>query len=164
MGLSAIILQGSTYTALKTEGHLRDSARRVASKILVVLALLFLAALVFRLITVPESAGKPLLWVFTVIFCAALAGNRHALSRGNDMRAFILSSTGFAALWGIAGSLQFPRLVTSLDPANHITAMNASSGPMTLGIMLIIAGLGMPLVILYTIFVYRIFKGKVKTQ
>ena len=80
MGLTAIILQGSAYTALKTEGHLRDAARRVSSGIIPVLALLFLAALTTHLITSPDNAGKPQVWVFVALFCASLAAHRFALS------------------------------------------------------------------------------------
>jgi len=39
--------------------------------------------------------------------------------------------------------------------------MNASSTGLTLKVMLIIAMFGLPLVMVYTIAVYRIFRGKV---
>ena len=39
---------------------------------------------------------------------------------------------------------------------------NASSTPLTLKSMLVIALVGMPIVIAYTIFIYRVFKGKVE--
>jgi cytochrome d ubiquinol oxidase subunit II len=161
LGLAAIVLQGSTYTALKTDGRLRDSARKVSSALLYVLGALFVAATATHLTVAPSSASLPLFWIFAALFFIAWGVNRLALAKGRDMLSFIMSSAGFAAMWGIAGSVHFPRLVTSLDPAHAITAMNAASGPMTLRVMLIIAGLGMPVVILYTIFVYRIFKGKV---
>ena len=56
----------------------------------------------------------------------------------------------------------FPRLVpSSIDLASSLTIYNASSTPRTLTAMLIIALIGMPIVIGYTIFIYRVFKGKV---
>ncbi|HOQ89967.1 MAG TPA: cytochrome d ubiquinol oxidase subunit II [Candidatus Hydrogenedentes bacterium] len=39
---------------------------------------------------------------------------------------------------------------------------NAAASPKTLGIMLLIALIGMPLVLTYTIVIYRVFRGKVK--
>ena len=51
---------------------------------------------------------------------------------------------------------------SSLGPANNLTIYNAASSPTTLGIMLIIALLGMPFVISYTIVIYWIFRGKVQ--
>jgi cytochrome d ubiquinol oxidase subunit II len=50
---------------------------------------------------------------------------------------------------------------SSIDLANSLTIYNASSTQRTLSTMLIIALIGMPLVIGYTIFIYRVFKGKV---
>ncbi len=161
MGLAAVLLQGSSWAALKTGGSLRDSARRASSALLYALAALFIAAVAAHLAFAPPVSSAPLFWAFTALFAAAWAANRRALSKGKDALSFAMSSAGFASMWGIAGAAHFPRLVTALDPANSITAVNAASGPVTLNTMLVIAGLGMPVVILYTIFVYRVFKGRV---
>ena len=57
----------------------------------------------------------------------------------------------------------FPYLIYSLpNPENSLTIRNAASSPKTLGIMLIIAGIGVPVVITYTVCIYWIFRGKVK--
>jgi cytochrome d ubiquinol oxidase subunit II len=56
----------------------------------------------------------------------------------------------------------FPNMVVaSNDPALTLTVFNASSSLRTLGVMLVIALIGMPIVIGYTIFIHRIFKGRV---
>ena len=60
---------------------------------------------------------------------------------------------------------QHPRrqvAVKVLDPdlANSLTIYNASSTPRTLAVMLVIALVGMPLVILYTAYIYRTFRGR----
>ena len=56
----------------------------------------------------------------------------------------------------------FPNLViASNDAALSLTIFNASSSFRTLGVMLVIALIGMPVVIGYTVFIHRIFKGKV---
>jgi cytochrome d ubiquinol oxidase subunit II len=57
----------------------------------------------------------------------------------------------------------YPDLIYSLpNPDNSLTIYNASSSPKTLGIMLVIAGIGVPVVIAYTVCIYWIFRGKVK--
>ncbi|HQQ11813.1 MAG TPA: cytochrome d ubiquinol oxidase subunit II, partial [Bacteroidales bacterium] len=57
----------------------------------------------------------------------------------------------------------YPVLVIStVDPAYSITVYNAASSQKSLGIMLLMTVIGAPLVIAYTIFVYRTFWGKVK--
>jgi cytochrome d ubiquinol oxidase subunit II len=57
----------------------------------------------------------------------------------------------------------FPNLVLSNpNPANSLTAYNAASSQKTLGIMLTIAIIGVPIVLAYTVSIYWIFRGKVK--
>jgi len=50
------------------------------------------------------------------------------------------------------------------DSAVSLTIMNASSSQRTLTIMLVMALIGMPVVIGYTLWIYRIFRGKVKIE
>ena len=71
---------------------------------------------------------------------------------------------------GIMGSIAFvsayknaPNMVTaSNDPANSLTIYNAASSPKTLWIMFVIALIGMPFVLSYTIAVYWTFRGRVE--
>jgi cytochrome d ubiquinol oxidase subunit II len=57
----------------------------------------------------------------------------------------------------------YPVLILSKpDPANSLTIYNAASSQKTLGIMGIIALIGMPVVLAYTTSIYWIFRGKVK--
>jgi cytochrome bd ubiquinol oxidase subunit II len=78
-------------------------------------------------------------------------------------KAFIASSAAIASMIGLAAVSLFPRLVPSLtNLAYSLDIYNAASTPYTHRIMLIIALIGMPFVIAYTIIIYRVFRGKVK--
>jgi cytochrome d ubiquinol oxidase subunit II len=48
------------------------------------------------------------------------------------------------------------------NPEGSLNIYNAASSDKALGIMLTISAIGFPLVLAYTIFVYRTFWGKVK--
>ncbi|MEW6455862.1 MAG: cytochrome d ubiquinol oxidase subunit II [Acidobacteriota bacterium] len=75
---------------------------------------------------------------------------------------FSISSLIFIGLWGIIGSIHYPNLVkASNDSSLSLTIYNTSSGELSLKIMLMFALVGLPIVIAYTAFVYKIFKGKV---
>jgi len=50
----------------------------------------------------------------------------------------------------------------SNDPVHSLTIYNAASSPKTLGIMLLIALIGVPLVLSYTASIYWVFRGKVR--
>jgi len=45
-----------------------------------------------------------------------------------------------------------------------LTIFNASSSPLTLKTMLVMALVGMPLVIAYTAWIYHAFRGKVRLE
>ena len=67
------------------------------------------------------------------------------------------------ALMALFGLEMFPNLVLSNpEPAHSLTIYNAASSTKTLGIMLTIAILGVPIVLAYTLSIYWIFRGKVK--
>jgi cytochrome d ubiquinol oxidase subunit II len=81
------------------------------------------------------------------------------------MKAFLACGVSIACLMALVGAGIFPNLVpASNDPALSLTIANASSSPLTLWVMFIIALVGMPIVIAYTIWVYAIFRGKVKVE
>ncbi len=67
---------------------------------------------------------------------------------------------GLLAIFGVGS---YPNLVFSNPfPAHSLTAFNAASSQKTLGIMLTIAIIGVPVVLAYTASIYWIFRGKVK--
>jgi len=77
-------------------------------------------------------------------------------------RAFLASAGAIASLVGLFGLSLYPRMVpSSIDLANSLTIYNACSTPRTLMVMLVIALIGMPLVIGYTAYIYRVFMGKI---
>ena len=92
----------------------------------------------------------------------AIANVPREFHHGHDWRAFLSSCAAMISLMVLFGLNMYPNLVYSLpNPENSLTIYNASSSSKTLGIMLIIACIGMPLVIAYTVSIYWIFRGKV---
>lgn len=162
LGLVAIIVQGSTYTAMKTEGPIKERARTISEKMMILYVLIFISVILSTMVYIPGSAGKLPVWIFTALVVVSIGAGWVFNSRGKSVMAFLMSSAGMAGLWGIAGAIHFPYLVRSnVNYLNSITIGNSSSNPLTLKIMLIIALTGMPVVIAYTAYVYYIFKGKI---
>jgi len=103
-------------------------------------------------------------WLFTVLIAnlLAIANIPREFHQGHDGRAFLSSCATIITLMALFALNTFPYLIYSLPtPDNGLTIYNAASSPKTLEIMLIIAGIGMPLVLAYTAFVYWTFRGKV---
>ncbi len=85
-------------------------------------------------------------------------------SKGRDGTAFIASCVGIASLVGLFGIGTYPVLVrSSIDPVAHSwTIANAAASPPTLKMLLLVVVIGVPFVLGYGIYIYRIFRGKVK--
>ena len=62
----------------------------------------------------------------------------------------------------IVGQGLYPDLVPARGMGESLTVANAASTPLALTVMLVIALVGMPIVIGYTIFIYSRFRGPVK--
>jgi cytochrome d ubiquinol oxidase subunit II len=68
-----------------------------------------------------------------------------------------------ALLMALFGLTVFPNMVLSMpNPELSLTIYNAASTPKTHMIMLIMAIIGIPIILAYTVSVYFIFRGKVK--
>lgn len=106
---------------------------------------------------------NPLFFLLLGLALASLVAIPVWARSGSFGKAFLASSTAIAAQIGLVGLSLFPRLVpSSLDlEGASMTITNASSTQPALSAMLVIALIGMPLVIGYTIFIYRVFKGRV---
>jgi cytochrome d ubiquinol oxidase subunit II len=104
-------------------------------------------------------------WLFSIVLVnmLAIANIPREIHLGRDWRAFLSSCVAMLALMGLFGLEMYPNLVLS-DPvaANSLDIHNAASSQKTLGIMLTIALIGMPIVLAYTVSIYWIFRGKVK--
>jgi len=164
--LALFTMHGNIYVLVKTDGDLRDRARRWARWTIGSFVVLYLATTLVTLLTQPHLARpferQPLLAVIPVLTLVAVANVPREVFRGREVRALLSSSVATVGLLTLFGMGLYPNLVLSTsDPATSLGVYNASSSPGTLTIMLIIAGIGMPLVVTYTVAIYHIFRGKV---
>ena len=165
LGLCAIMAQGAAYAALKTEGKVRESAFNALEYILPFYLVLSVVYMIVINIFVKNIVTNPLFITGAVIVIAGLTAAMAARVKAKEGAAFISTSVSMAGLWVITAAAHFPNMIkASNGEALNITIMNASTSQMTLTLMSWIALIGMPVVIGYTIFVYRIFKGKAKPE
>lgn len=164
--LALFTMHGAAYLALKTEGELKARVVRLITPLWITTMVLYVAA---TLATIFVSGflfegvlGNPLSWILFILLLSGALTIPVAVKAARFGRAFLASSAMITGMIGLSALSLFPRLVPALDtPAYSLTIYNASSSQTTLQTMLIIALIGMPLVIAYTIFIYRAFKGKV---
>ena len=163
-GLAMFATHGALYLVLKTEGGLRDRARVWASRAWIVYLPLFLLSATWSLVAHQE--GSLLLPLgASLIALVAIVGIEVFNRAGAGGRAFLASAVSIASLFGAVGSTIFPNLVRASNGASlSLSIFNASASQNSLTAMLIIALLGVPVVLGYTIFIYRTFSGPVRAE
>ncbi len=152
---------------LKTEGALHDRFRGWTTNGIIFFVICYASATMATLVYVPRMTAYmkdyPLLFGVAVLNMLAIANVPRQIHHRRDFQAFLSSCSAVAALLVLFGIGIFPNLVISNPlPENSLTIYNAASSQKTLGIMLVIAFIGVPLVVAYTSVVHWVFRGKVK--
>ncbi len=167
LGFAMFATHGAVYVVLKTDGELSERAKGWAARAWVVYLALFAVAVVATLATQRQLLANyrtmPFLWVIPVVAGVGIVMTGVRNRKDQAGPAFVWSALSIAGLMAMCGSGLFPSLVPALgEPALSLTVANASSSPLTLKVMLIVALVGMPLVLIYTAWAYRTFSGKVQ--
>src|SRR3981189_2776167 len=104
----------------------------------------------------------PWMIVAPVAAIVAQATTPALLRAGRAGLGFIVSGVGIASIIATAGLSIFPfMLPSSLDPRASLTVWDASSSHFTLKIMLFATVVFLPLILLYTAWVYRVLRGPI---
>ncbi len=165
--VSLFMMHGAIYLILKTEGSVRQKVTGWLWKLIVLFLITYVITTLATLLTQPQMTRLmnqyPVLYILPIITVLVIVNIPREVNNGNYGRAFLSSCGAIILLMALLGAGIFPNMVYSIpEGMNSLTIYNASSSQKTLGIMLIIALIGMPLVIAYTLSIYWIFRGKVK--
>ncbi|MFJ5698833.1 cytochrome d ubiquinol oxidase subunit II [Arthrobacter sp. NPDC093139] len=152
------LLHALAFLALKTDGEVRHRARRWFVRLLPVLLL----PMAGWALSVQLLSGE--LWTMAALVLAVVAAVAawFLARKAHEGRAFL--ATGVFLLGGAASifGAVFPVVLPStIDPAFSLTVSNASSSDYTLGLMSIVACVGLPLVIAYQAWTYWVFRRRV---
>ena len=160
-GLTTLVLffaHGAVFASLKTEGDIRERARRLASRAGLVAILLAASFLGW---TVLAHFSLPVL-ILAAIAAVSLISAWFANSRGMEGRAFALMAVTVAAAVLTLFTALFPAVMpASNDPANSLTIANASSTEYTLTVMSWTALIFLPLILAYQGWTYWVFRKRI---
>jgi cytochrome d ubiquinol oxidase subunit II len=165
--VALFMMHGSIYLVLKTEGELQQKVRSWINNAIIFFVICYNTTTMATLIYVPNMTAHfkefPAVFLIAIINMLSIANIPREIFHGRELRAFISSSVSIICLLGLFAVGIFPNIVFSNpNPQNSLNIYNAASSPQTLETMLIIALIGMPFVVAYTISIYWIFRGKVK--
>ncbi len=161
-------MHGAIFLTMKTEGPTHQTVRRWIGPAVFVFICFFTLSTISTWLHAPHMVARfkemPYLVVFPILAFAAIANIFYQVKKKNDGWAFVSSCLCLALLLILYGFGTYPVIVPStIDPlTNSLTIYNAASTHKTLMNLLVIVIIGVPLVLAYGFWVYRIFRGKVQ--
>jgi cytochrome d ubiquinol oxidase subunit II len=165
--LALFMVHGAIYLTMKTEGKLFQKVTRLLQRsILFFVGTFILVTLIsvfyFSHLT-DRFLSNPVLFIVPALAFLSIANVPRLASKGKYFRSFLFSALSISFLLILVAIELYPTIILDrYTPQNTMEIYDAASSDKALGIMLTITAIGFPLVIAYTVFVYRTFWGKVK--
>ena len=168
LGLVMMLSAGACWTALKAPkpSALQARCAKLRIPLQVIAIILFIVLSIYALIGVPTEMAPELgavRWIFAILTCAALIVSIIFGAKGSDLGSFLSQSVSAATLVFLLATSMFPNMVmASADSVGApISIATAASSDLALICMTIILCIGLPLVLLYHVVIYRTFRGRV---
>ena len=129
------------------------------------IAVIFFVLCMAMTLTYTDLFTKPVAAVALVGAALFFVMAMLSMKLGKGKASFLLSSAAIVATTVAFFAGLFPRLmVSSLNPAWSLTITNASSSPYTLSVMTVVAGIFVPIVLIYQSWSYYIFRKRVTAK
>ncbi|MGI6712631.1 MAG: cytochrome d ubiquinol oxidase subunit II [Bacillota bacterium] len=165
LSLAMFTMHGAAFLIARMEGELRLKARVWGKNTWVVLVALYILVTVWSYIEIPRLFDNffryPVFFLIPIIGTIALVYYPFALKAKRTWMPLFYSMLTIIGFIGTVGAGLFPVIIPSNPYLEYsLTIFNASSSLQTLTVMLVIAMTGIPLVILYSAYVYRKFMKK----
>lgn len=169
LGLSVFITQGAAWLALKAEkpSALQARAAKLRRPLACITLVLFAIVSVYALTGIAPTFD-PALGALRGVACVGVVVALGALffgsrKEGNDLMPFLASSASALLLVVLFAASMFPTLVVATT-GTSITIANAASSDLALAWMTGITCIGLPLVLVYHVVIYRTFRGRISAE
>lgn len=169
IALVTLTAHGALYVAVKTEGDLSRRARRIAVMAWPLQLLLTCVSLLATYYIQPQVMNNYRAHTAGLLVPVAVLGSLAAMiwtaTKGKEKLAFAASSLYIVTmLVGAAFALYPVVLPASTDPSYSLTIYNSAAGHHGLVVGIVWWILGMVLALGYFVFIYRMFRGKVRLE
>jgi cytochrome d ubiquinol oxidase subunit II len=159
-------LHGSVYLVMKTQDKLADRLdyiSKIAGMLFTICyVMLSIATLIFVPHVLDDFKETPVLFAIPVITLLLLLNERRLIVKKKYWLAFMTSATLTSLLLVTIAIGLYPNLlISSIDSTYSLTIANSAASQKSLGIILTFVMIGAPLVLIYTLFLFRTFRGKV---
>ncbi len=162
------LVHGALWLAIRSNDTRYRKALAAANRLWpveLVAAVVLLIASLFWTRLYENYLAHPALFIVVLVTVISLLGIKVFLVRNAPFKAWFASALTIvgATFYGVIGL--YPNMFpSSIDDRYSLTAHNASSSPLTLKIMLMVVLIFIPIVIVYQIWAYKLFSGKIKAE
>lgn len=166
LGVATLAMHGAFWAALKTDGELGLRARRFAGALWFASAALILAMVAASFVVRPDFTHNfrqyPVLLLLPAVTLGGLVQARLSLRRANELGAFISSAVYVGGILACVAAGLYPMLLPPLAGSAHpgLDIYNAASPAGSLRTALIVYAIGITIVAVYLVNIYRIWGGK----
>jgi cytochrome d ubiquinol oxidase subunit II len=165
MGAFLFAMHGGVFLLLKTEGELYERVKKAIPFYMILYLISYFISSISMEIDVPEMYERYddhiSFYLFPILIFAFVYLCHEAIKRKREGWAFIFSCMNISTLFGLASIGFYPNIIrSSIDPSHNLTLHNTVVSQTTLIILMIAAGLGLPLVFAYGAWLYKTFSGK----
>ena len=172
LGLAMFVAAGAAWIALKAPKASDLRGRAISARFgaqVAVVVLFVLVSLYGHFLIAPDMAPSLAVarWACVILFVVAMAASIVFGRGGNrDLPAFVAQSVAAVALVFLLATSMFPNLVvaSSGSAGAAVTVATAASSDVALGWMTGIACIGVPLVLVYHVITYRVFRGRLQAD
>jgi cytochrome d ubiquinol oxidase subunit II len=159
--VAVFVTHGAVFLALRTTHDLRRRANRLVSGAGLAAAVLVMAFLWWAQAVRGDTGSVILTAIAVIAFVAGLVANMVR----REGWAFIGTALAVALAVTSLFAAMFPAVMPStLDPGSTLTTVDAASTPYTLKALTVIAGVFLPLVIIYQGWSYWVFRKRVMVE
>ena len=175
LSLAVFVWHGANYLIAVDDGSVRRTANTWSKSAWRSVVILYFALTAWTFILSPHLiynfTNAPALFLLPFLALAGVSLHPSFARKNSTWGPLLASTLAILGMVGTVGASLFPRLVLNLNsvtqyqPAffgdfssphlqDSLTLLNASSSQLTLTVMTVVAAIGVPLVLIYTIFVY----------
>jgi cytochrome d ubiquinol oxidase subunit II len=164
--LCALAGHGALYLVWKTTGPVQARSRTWARRAWLAVLLLWLAVTLATVRLRPETftnlLARPWFLGFVVLMLGGVGGVFYFLRRGQELAAFLSSTSFLLGLLAATMAGIYPVwLRSTIDPAHSLTAANSAAKSYGLQVALVWWSIGMVLAGGYFVYLFRSVRGKV---
>lgn len=159
-------MHGLIFLTLKTEGDIRERAHQLAMKMYIATGAVIVLFVVLTFIFTDVIANRGAVLIPVYLLAVVLYLLLYNFLKKNK-EGWSFAMTGLIIVLVVSSFFigLFPNvLISSIDPAYSITVYNAASGAYSLKLMTIVAAIFVPIVLLYTIWSYYVFRKRISSK